>query len=357
MPPPGSTSRRAPRAARATASSTRAKAPAPAATASSLAPTFSAADPDTRVYVGDCRAILGALPEARAASVDLVFADPPFNWSRAYDRWKSTGAKQRGHEHVLAHTPSYDTWDDAIPREDYLDFTHQWISRCADALRPGGALWINIPDDTAAEIVVFVKNTLRFEMANWCVWHYRFGQNRSGGFINSKVHALYFIKPGGARTWNPQPILEPSDRASVYADPRTLDKRDGMPPGLRVPMDVWYGPWWGRVQGNNKERRAGHDNQLPEAYLERVVLSTSNPGDLVLDPFLGSGTTATVARAYDRRFVGCEFSQANAASAWERIVNIGMIDKGRALGSPSALVKPRSTRALQATPKSRRRTP
>jgi hypothetical protein len=97
-------------------------------------------------------------------------------------------------------------------------------------------------------------------------------------------------------------------------------------------MDVWYGPWWGRIQGNNRERRAGHDNQLPEAYLERVILSTSNAGDLVLDPFLGSGTTGTVARAYGRRFIGVEFSRRNAASAWERIIDVGMIAKGRALG-------------------------
>jgi DNA modification methylase len=114
-----------------------------------------------------------------------------------------------------------------------------------------------------------------------------------------------------------------------------------MPAGKRVPMDVWYGANWGRIQGNNKERRHGHDNQLPEAYLERVILATSNEGDLVLDPFVGSGTTATVARAYGRRFIGSEFSRANAVSAWERIRDIGMINKGKALGGSSAIFKAR----------------
>lgn len=302
---------------------------------------------DARVYVGDCRRILAALPEVRESKVDLVFADPPFNWSRDYDRWKAAQA-----ERAARGVERYETWDDAIPREDYLQFTREWIGLCAGGLRPGGALWINIPDDTAAEIVVYVKNELKFEMVNWCIWHYRFGQNRTGAFINSKVHALYFCKPGGgvggwggggigARTWDPSLILEPSDRASTYFDPRTLSKSDGMPAGKRVPMDVWYGKYWGRIQGNNKERRGNHDNQLPEAYLERVILSTSRKGDLVLDPFLGSGTTAVVAQHYGRRFIGCEFSAANAASAVERM-RLGPDRPGKALGQPTAIFQARA---------------
>ena len=300
------------------------------------APAFTLADPETRVYVGDCRAILASLPEVRESRLDLVFADPPFNWNRDYDRWKRDHARGTRAQYEA----EYRTWHDAMPREDYLQFTREWIDLCAGGLRPGGALWINIPDDTAAEIVVHVKSKPDFELHNWNIWHYRFGQNRTGGFINSKVHALYFVKLGGERTWNPDPVLEPSDRASTYFDPRTLTKKDGVKPGHRVPMDVWYGPGWGRIQGNNKERRGRHDNQLPEAYLERVLLCTSNEGDLVLDPFLGSGTTGVVARAYARRFIGCEFSQANARSAVERL-GLGMVNKGKYLGQPTAIAQAR----------------
>ena len=254
------------------------------------------------VWIGDCREQLRNLPAIREQRVDLVFADPPFNWNRAYDKWQ-----------------------DNMPREDYLKFTQEWLDVCIGGLRPGGAMWVNIPDDTCAEIVMHLKQR-GLEMENWCIWHYRFGQNTTARFINSKVHALYFVKPEDAkaktskpRTWNPDAVLELSDRATTYFDPRTLSKKDGMPAGRRVPMDVWYGPFWGRIQGNNKERRGYHDNQLPEAYLERVILATSNPGDLVLDPFLGSGTTAVMARALGRHFIGTEFSDANAASAFERI--------------------------------------
>lgn len=278
-------------------------------------------DGDATVYVGDCREVLAALPEVQRGQFHLVFADPPFNWNRAYDKW-----------------------DDAMPREDYLKFTRDWLDLCIMALRPGGALWVNIPDDTAAEIVVHLKSR-GLVMENWCIWHYRFGQNTNRRFINSKVHALHFVKPGGTHTWNPERVLEVSDRASIYGDPRTMSKKDGMPAGKRVPMDVWYGQFWGRVQGNNKERRPGHDNQLPEVYLSRVVLACSNEGDLVLDPFLGSGTTGVIAHALKRKFIGVEFSTENATRAFERIEK-GPIRPPEQPATSTAIFKNRRKRLL-----------
>ena len=277
-------------------------------------PKYDFGSPRCSVYVGDCREVLPAVPECANGTIDLVFADPPFNWNRDYDRHRNN-----------------DAWHDALPHDDYCDiddtfmdpyedaaFTQRWLDLCVSALRPGGSLWVNIPDDWAAEIVVHLKRR-GLDMVNWCVWHYRFGQNTTSRFINSKVHALYFARPGGEHTWNPVEVAEISDRRSVYFDPRTESKRDGMPAGLRVPMDVWYGRFWGRIQGNNKERRGNHDNQLPEVYLERVIRACSNEGDLVLDPFLGSGTTGLIAHALGRRFIGVEYSASNAKSAVERI--------------------------------------
>ena len=327
-----------------------------------------------RVIVGDCRDTLAELPEAKRSELDLVFADPPFNWNRAYDKW-----------------------DDALAEDDYVAFTFDWLDLCIKGLRPGGALWVNIPDDWAAEIVCFLKGRMSrkpaaaMEMQNWCVWHYRFGQNAVERFINSKVHALYFTKPEepaaerrgtqtapaaerrgtqtapaaerrgtqtapaaehrgthtepgaerrGTRTWNPKAIAEMSDRAAIYGDKRTLSKKDGMPAKMRVPMDVWYGQFWGRVQGNNTERRHYHDNQLPEVYLERVVRACSNPEDLVLDPFLGSGTTGVMAHALGRNFIGCEFSAENAKHAVERI-QAGPVRLGAGIGGSSAIFEKR----------------
>jgi len=251
--------------------------------------TYRLTDPETEVYIGDCREVLDGLPEK---SVDLIFADPPFNWDVPYGEW-----------------------DDSRSREEYLTFTQQWLDACLRVLNGHGSLWVNIPDDTAAEIVVHLKRR-GMTMINWCIWHFRFGQHRVGNFIVSKVHALYFARNRETRIWNPDTVLEPSDRAAIYDDPRTRETKQ---PGLRVPLDVWYGPLWGRIQGNNRERRKNHQNQIPEVYLERVIRACSNDGHLVLDPFLGSGTTCTVARALRRRSIGIEYSGQNAASAWERI--------------------------------------
>jgi hypothetical protein len=82
---------------------------------------------------------------------------------------------------------------------------------------------------------------------------------------------------------------------------------------------VWYGKYWGRIQGNNKERRSCHENQIPEIYMERIIRACSDEGNLILDPFLGSGTTCTVSRALGRRSIGIEYSKTIAKSAFERI--------------------------------------
>jgi DNA modification methylase len=196
------------------------------------------------------------------------------------------------------------------------------------------------------------------------VWHYRFGQNAVERFINSKVHVFYFVKDSLAprdkslpkprstdRTWNPEDVAELSDRAAIYGDARTLSKKDGMPPKLRVPLDVWYGSHFSRIQGNNAERRGYHDNQLPEMYLARVIRSTSKPGDTILDPFLGSGTTAVVARALNRNFIGTEFSEKNADSAMARVAAGPLRDVAAKPGThSSAIYSPRAGRDIGEMP-------
>ena len=282
-------------------------------TTRTISPEFSAEKPETYLFVGDCREVLPRLE--KLSEVDLVFADPPFNWDVPYDGWK-----------------------DGMPRDVYERFTFDWLDGGIDVLSPTGALWVNIPDDTVSEVVIHLKRR-GMTMINWCVWHFRFGQHRSGSFIMSKVHALYFVKDPENRTWNGDAVLEQSDRASIYNDHRTHDKPNNK--GMRVPMDVWYGKNWGRIQGNNKERRHGHHNQIPEVYLERVILSCSNEGDLILDPFAGSGTTATVARSHGRRSISIEQSKSNSLSAWQRITDVGMVRKGCSIGQSSAIFRSR----------------
>ncbi len=251
--------------------------------------TYHLDEPATDIYVGDCREILRSFQKE---SVELIFADPPFNQN-----------------------VNYSTWNDNMSQVDYIQFTYNWIDECLRVLAPNGSIWINVPDGIVAEIVVHLKSRGLY-IVNWCIWHYRFGQCCSTKFISSKTHVLYYAKELENRIWNSDQILEASDRASIYNDSRTKNTQT---PGRRVPLDVWYGPNWGRIQGNNKERRANHKNQIPEVYMERIIRACSNEGHMVLDPFLGSGTTCTVARDLNRRSIGIEYSEAYAKSAFDRV--------------------------------------
>jgi DNA polymerase-1 len=287
VPAPGT-----PTTARLTASVT----PTPSLTTTAASPIqsmYQLSGPDTKVYVGDCREVLAQLPER---SIPLIFADPPFNWGEAYG-----------------------TWNDAMPRQEFLTFTHEWLDACIRVLGGNGTFLINIPEDTVAEIMLHLKQR-GLVLIRQCIWHYRFGQCTNENWISSHTNVLHFARDRRNRTWNPGDVLVESDRATKYNDARTKESKT---PGKRVPLDVWGsendGDFWGRVPGNSKERRAGHENQLPERYLERVILSTSNVGQLVLDPFLGSGTTCTVARALQRPSIGIEIDPQHAASAFERI--------------------------------------
>lgn len=246
---------------------------------------------NTALFSCDCRHILRGLDE----SPNFLFADPPFN---------------------IGH--GYDGYDDNLSDGDYCQFTKEWIHAAEECLADDGLLAVHVPDD----VVPLVLASVRLTRIAWIIWHYRFGQCGRTNWINSKAHCLVFAKNPSRYTWNPDDVLVSSDRASTYKDKRTLQSAT---PGQRVPFDVWGipsdGPNWGRVQGNNAERRPGHPNQLPEVYLERLIRAYTNPGDLVLDPFVGSGTSVVVAEALGRRSIGIDISLSNIDSAYERVRN------------------------------------
>jgi site-specific DNA-methyltransferase (adenine-specific) len=244
---------------------------------------------DSSLFYGDCRGIMSAVREAPS----LIFADPPFN---------------------IGH--GYEDFEDNLSEAEYRQFTHEWILAAEDCLADDGVMAIHVPD----ELVPLVLETASLPRISWIIWHYRFGQCHRSNWINGKAHCLVFAKNPDKYTWNPDEVLVASDRATTYKDKRT---QNSATPGQRVPFDVWGipsdGPYWGRGQGNNRERRAGHPNQLPEVYLERLIRAYTNPGDLVLDPFVGSGTTVVVAEALGRRSIGIDVSHPNIDSAFERL--------------------------------------
>jgi site-specific DNA-methyltransferase (adenine-specific) len=230
-----------------------------------------------------------------AGSVDLAFADPPFNIG--YD---------------------YDVYDDRCKAEQYLDWCRQWGKQVHRVLKPDGTFWLAIGDEFAAELKLIFQKELGFTCRSWVVWYYTFGVNCTNKFNRSHAHLFYFVKNAKKCKFNKQDpaIRVPSARQLVYNDTRQnpdgklpddtwILRPQDLPEGFGADEDTWY---FSRVCGTFKERRGWHGCQMPEQLLGRIIRACSDPGDLVLDPFGGSGTTLVVAKKLGRRWIGFELS-------------------------------------------------
>lgn len=225
-----------------------------------------------KVYLGDCIEIMKTLPDK---SIDLIFADPPFN----------IGIK-------------YDVHNDNMPYEKYYEWSKKWIGESYRLLKSNGTIYIAIGDEFAAEINLILKKT-GFYFRNWIIWYYTFGQNQRKKFNRAHTHILYFTKSKEHFTFNDKDIRVPSARQLIYNDKRAN-------PLGKIPDDVWQ---FSRVCGTFKERIGKHPCQMPEDLLELIIKTSSNEGDLVLDPFGGTGTTAAVAKKLKRNFITMEISK------------------------------------------------
>lgn len=254
------------------------------------------------VITGDCIKHMRSMP---VDSVDLVFADPPFNIGMKYDEYK-----------------------DKRSRSDYLLWTSEWLRAAIDVLKPYGSVFIASGDEFVAEIKVRADE-LGLHLRNWIIWHYTFGVACTKKFNRSHTHILYFTNHPSKFTFNASVVAVPSARQTVYGDKRA-NSSGKLPDATWVlrPQDektafsgddsTWYYP---RLCGTFKERQA-HPCQMPEAVLDRIIRVASNPGDVVLDPFAGSGTTLAVAKKTGRDYIGIELSGGYTKSIRSRLRKI-----------------------------------
>jgi len=234
------------------------------------------------IIVGDCVEILSRLKEPVA---DLIFADPPFN----------IGYK-------------YDLYEDRKAYDEYYRWTEEWMGACYEALKPRGSFWVAIGDEYAAEVRIIARK-LALHLRNWVIWHYTFGQNTKRKFARSHAHLFYWTKDPREFTFNDKAIRIPSARQTTYADKRAN-------PLGKLPDDVWS---FSRVCGTFNERVKWHPCQMPERLLERIIKACSNEGDLVIDPFSGSGTTCVVAARLRRSYFGIDVSHDYVKNSRKRI--------------------------------------
>ncbi|WP_422927914.1 DNA-methyltransferase [Singulisphaera sp. PoT] len=277
-----------------------------------------------RLHQGDCLELFGHI---ESDSIDLVFADPPFNI---------------GYE--------YDVYDDRLAADQYLDWTRRWAAEVARVLKPTGTFWLAIGDEYAAELKLIFHREQHLNLRNWVIWYYTFGVHCTKKFSRSHAHLFYFTKHGKKFTFNDKDIRVPSARQLVYSDNRADPKGrvpddtwilrpQDIPHGFESDGDTWYFP---RVCGTFKERAGWHGCQMPEQLLGRIIRACSNPGETVLDPFGGSGTTLAVAKKLDRRYLGFELSAEYAAQIQSRLdaVRVGQPLEGAAEPLVSAKATP-----------------
>lgn len=254
----------------------------------------------------DC--ILG-MKQLKAGSVDLAFADPPFNIGF-----------------------SYDVYDDSKDAGSYVNWCREWMAQVHRVLKPDGTFWLAIGDEYAAELKIECQK-LGFTCRSWVIWYYTFGVNCKLKFSRSHAHLFHFVKDAKHFTFNRQETLVPSARQLVYADKRAAEGRlpddtwilrpQDLTDGLTPDEDVWYFP---RVAGTFKEREGFHGCQMPEQLLGRIIRVCSNSGDLVLDPFSGSATSVAVAKKLGRRFVSFDISDEYVERGLKRLEGIEVGD-------------------------------
>jgi len=239
----------------------------------------------------DC---LEGLRQLDAGKVDLAFADPPFNIG--YD---------------------YDVYRDALVSERYLAWCRDWMAEVVRVLKPDGTFWLAIGDEYAAELKLLLQRELGLTCRSWVVWYYTFGVNCKFKFSRSHAHLFYMVKDSERFTFDLNAVRVPSARQLVYGDARAnpqgrlpddtwILRPQDVPHGFQPDEDTWYFP---RVCGTFKERAGWHGCQMPEQLLGRIIRACSKPGELVLDPFAGSGTTLAVAKKLGRRYLVFELSQ------------------------------------------------
>lgn len=237
---------------------------------------------DSKIVCGDC---LEQLPKVGAPR--LIFADPPYNIGIDYGKGSQA---------------------DKVPADLFLSWCGQWIGACRDAMTADGSLWVMINDDWADHVALLLR-AAGFHRRAWIKWYETFGVNCQDNFNRTSRHIFYCVKDRRRFAFFPEAVTRPSDRQSKYADKRAN-------PAGKIWDDVWQIP---RLTGNHPERMPFFPTQVPLAILRAIVGCASAPGDLVVDPFSGSGTTGVACRQLGRRFIGIELNAEYVKRARARI--------------------------------------
>jgi modification methylase len=244
------------------------------------------------IHQGDCIEVMNGLP---SASVDLIFADPPYNLQLRGDLYRPNMTR------VAAVT---DEWDQFTSTEAYDQFTRQWLTACRRVLKDTGTIWVIGSYHNIYRVGAILMDT-DYWILNDVVWVKTNPLPNLKGtrFTNAHETLLWAQKQQGARyTFHYQAMKAANEDVQMRS--------------------VWEIPICTGAERITANGRKAHTTQKPEALLARVLLSSTNPGDVVLDPFFGTGTTGAVAKKLHRHWIGIERDPDYVAIAQQRIVHV-----------------------------------
>jgi len=246
------------------------------------------------ILVGDCIELMGTVP---AGSVDLVFADPPYNLQLGGDLTRPNNSRVDGVD---------DAWDKFADLETYDRFTREWLAAARETLSDNGSLWVIGSYHNIFRVGAILQD-LGFWLLNDVIWRKSnpMPNFRGRRFTNAHETLIWAAREAGGKgyTFNYEALKAGNDDVQVRSD-------------WTIALCT------GEERLKSAKGKKLHPTQKPEALLARVILSSSRPDDLVLDPFCGTGTTGAVARRLGRRFIGFEREAAYATAAQTRIAKI-----------------------------------
>ena len=230
-----------------------------------------------QIINGDCVEVLDTLSDE---SIDLIFADPPYNLQLSGDLLRPNNSKVMGVD---------DEWDRFDSFSEYDTFSRSWLNACRRVLKPTGSLWVIGSYHNIFRVGATLQD-LGFWILNDVIWHKTnpMPNFRGRRFTNAHETLIWCVK-------------DPTAKRYTF----NYDAMKSLNEGVQMRSD-WLLPLCTGNERLKKDGQKAHPTQKPESLLSRVILATSKPGDLVLDPFSGSGTTAAIAKRFGRRFIGIE---------------------------------------------------
>lgn len=277
--------------------------------------------PKSRLILGENLSVMAALLPEYEGRIHLIYADPPFFTNRKFTARVGRGEDSRKPDEWELVDGYQDDWNSL---DEYLDFLYQRLALMYRLLAPNGTLYLHLDwhaDSYARLILDELFGADNF--LNEIIWAYH-GPSPIRSAFNRKHDTILSYAKGKAYTFNADAVREPYSQNTVNTFKSSTKAGFGKMPDLergKVPEDWWYFPVIARLHNE----RTGYPTQKPKALLERIVLASSNPGDLVADFFCGSGTTPFVAAKHGRNFISSDENFRAIHTTRNRLVDTGSV--------------------------------